>query len=411
MNIKLSGNNYSSGVWLVATLLAAFFPMASLRAQAADPAGPGRYLFIFDTSSNMKRCEPAVEKSLEMMLVTSMNGQMHKGDTFGVWTFNQDLHPGDYPLQVWNPENAANIASNLIQFVQSRKYENKTRFEALQPLLNRVMQSSERLTVLIFSDGQTKITGTTYDTGINQLFATNAAAQKKAREPVVVVLRSQQGKYVGCAVTFPPQMVGLPDFPPLPEPPPPPKPEPKPVAKPEPEPEPVPTIIGPPLIIKGTNVVSSLPAAMNPPPMEPAPTAIAPTNAPVVPLANPPPAESLVAPVLPSRPTNPPAVAEANPPAPTNELVAHPPENPVAPVSAPKPGLPASPVAPANVQASVPTNTPAVAATETPKAGGKKLLLIGVILFAVAAGLAALAVFYFRRPDQRSLISDSMKDK
>ena len=60
---------------------------------------PGRYLFIFDTSSSMKKRLPAVKKTLTSMLATSMGGQLHTGDTIGVWTFNQDLYPGDVPLQ------------------------------------------------------------------------------------------------------------------------------------------------------------------------------------------------------------------------------------------------------------------------------------------------------------------------
>src|SRR5487761_2589049 len=243
MNMNMSRNHFFRSVWLVAALFAVFFPVPALRAQPAEREGHGRFLFVFDTSANLKQRGPAVEKSLNTLLATSMNGQMHTGDTIGVWTFNQDLHPGDFPLQAWNSADAVMTASNLTQFVRRQKYANKARFEALQPLLNRVVESSERLTVLIFSDGATKITGTTFDAGINQLFEQNAAARKKAREPFVVVLRSQQGKYVGCTVSYPPQLVSFPQFPPLP---------------PLPEPPPAPAVIVPSMVITGTNIENPL---------------------------------------------------------------------------------------------------------------------------------------------------------
>ncbi|MDD5139693.1 MAG: hypothetical protein PHY43_05460 [Verrucomicrobiales bacterium] len=387
MNNKMSRNNFIRSLWLVAVLFAAAFLMPALRAQPAERVVHGRYLFIFDTSSDMKKRATAVEKSLNTMLATSMSGQMHKGDTIGVWTFSKELHPGDFPLQAWNPEMAVNIASNLTQFVHSRKYGDKTRFEALQPLLNRVVQSSERLTVLIFCDGTTKITGTTFDAGINQLFETNAAAQKKAREPFVVVLRSQRGKYIGCTVTYAPQMVSFPQFPPLPEPPPAPKPEPVPV------PVPVPATVVPSIIITGTKVEASQPAVTNSLPIiplptnpprviEPAPETVAPTNTTPT---NTPAIEPAVTPaVAPAAPTNPPAS--------TNDI------------------SPANQIVPTNALASTLTNVPVLAA-ETPVAGGKKLIVIGAVLFVALGVLTTLAIFYFRRPGRRSLISDSMHDK
>ena len=109
------------------------------------------------------------------------------------------------------------IASNIIKFVSKQHYSKKTGFDALQPLLNQVVQSSERLTVLIFCDGNGEIHGTPYDAGINQIFQQRQNERQKARLPIVIGLRSQRGQYVGCMVSFPPQPVSLPAFPPLPE--------------------------------------------------------------------------------------------------------------------------------------------------------------------------------------------------
>jgi hypothetical protein len=87
-------------------------------------------------------------------------------------------------------------------------------------MLNEVVRGSERLTILIFCDGETKISGTPYDAGINQFFQQKLAEQKSAHQPFVIVLRSQLGKYASCAMGLPPQPVTFPEFPPLPAPPP-----------------------------------------------------------------------------------------------------------------------------------------------------------------------------------------------
>jgi hypothetical protein len=215
-----------------------------------------RWLFVFDTAKNMKPRIAAVQKSLNLMLATSCNGQLHAGDSIGVWTFGQKLQTGKYPLLEWNPDQAVVIASNLVKFVGGQSYAKSTHLETLEPLLDKVVQRSERLTVLIFCDGDGKMAGTPYAAAVNQALREKSAAQKKAGEPLVIVLRSQRGEYVGCALTLPPQTLSLPEFPPWPQPPPAPK-----IVSPPP---PAPVVMGQPLIIVGKNVTNSVPAKSPP---------------------------------------------------------------------------------------------------------------------------------------------------
>ena len=93
--------------FIFAVLLAGIFLVPAVRAQPAAPNVDNRFLLIFDTSSDMKRRLPAVQKALNDMLAASTNGQLHSGDSIGVWTFDQDLRAGQFPLQHWDPDNAA----------------------------------------------------------------------------------------------------------------------------------------------------------------------------------------------------------------------------------------------------------------------------------------------------------------
>ena len=249
------------------------FLISKSHAQPAMQPVDNRFLLIFDTSADMKKRLPAEQIALDTLLAGSMGGQMHPGDSIGVWTFGQDLRAGEFPLQSWAPENAAVIASNIMVFVGKQHYAKTGNFDVLQSSLNQVVENSDRLTVVIFCDGETPIGITPYDSGINQVFQQRQAERKKTRQPVAVGLRAQLGQYTGCTVSFPPSSVNLPDFPPLPQPPAPP------VVQ-----LPPPVIHASPLIIVGTNVQTKLlppapPVQITPPVVVPLAKPIAQTNA------------------------------------------------------------------------------------------------------------------------------------
>jgi hypothetical protein len=259
MKTRTYRNRISCGALLFAALVGGIFAIPAGHAQTAAAKLDSRYLLVFDTASEMKRRLPAVKGALAALLATSANGQMHSNDSVGVWTFDEELHAGQFPLQRWQPDHAALIASNISVFISGQTYSKKTGFGALMPVLNKVVQNSDRLTVVIFCDGNGEIHGTPYDSGINQIFKSRQSERQKARLPIAVALRAQLGQYVDCMVSFPPQPVTLPEFPPLPPPPPPPTPK---VASAPPRP------VVPPLIVIGTPPTNRvLPTPSNPPPV------------------------------------------------------------------------------------------------------------------------------------------------
>jgi hypothetical protein len=331
-------NRMIAGAGLLALLLGGLSAAPSLRAQPATRKVDNRVLLVFDTSAEMKRRLPAVQKAVETLLATNLSRQLRSNDTIGVWTFDQELRTGQFPLQSWKPDNVALTASTINAFVGSQRYAKKTRLEAVLPLLSQLVQSSERLTAVIFCDGYGELHGTPYDSGVNQIFLQRREERQKAKQPIAVVLRSQLGEYVDCMVSFPPQPVSLPEFPPLPEPPAPP-----------PQTATPPRPATPPLIIIGT-----------PPPSRP---------------AAPPPA-----------PTNPPPPAVTSPPAPPEAQAPNPPE--VVPQAPPaQTGAASAPLT--IVPALLPQTNALSAAADGSGANPKAMRLPGVILLAAAAGLAA----------------------
>ena len=371
------------------------------RAQSATQIGGERFLFIFDASSEMKRRQTAVQAEVTQLLATSMGGQLHAGDSIGVWTFGQELSTTPFPQLRWLPEDAVSIASEINKFVGKQGFAGKTRFGALQPRLNQVIQGSGRLTVLIFSDGGDDINWTPYDPGINQVFKQRASEEKNARQPFVLVFRTQLGQYTGCTMNFPPGMVSIPEFPPLPAPPAPPAPtNPPPPAPPTPTnpPPPAPEVkapIGAPLIIIGTTVHTNWPPEPPPPKPEPA----APTNvAPVMP--------TNIVSIAPTNAVEPPQPTIPKPTIQTNEAPA-PPVNPVPPTNSTPAPLP-KPVSATPPSPTASTN-PAASSPEDSGPTHKVALAIGGALLVAGGGLAVLAAFRSRRTDRSSLITRSMR--
>lgn len=365
------------GVLLLALLGGGFLAPTARTQPAATTNVDNRLLLVFNTSSDMKRRLPAVRIALETLLATSLEGQLHAGDTVGVWTLDQELHTGQFPLQRWDPADAAMIVSNISNFISKQRFRKTTDFDALVPLMTQLVQGSERLTVVLFCDGNGTMRGTPYDAGVNQVFQQNRKEREKSRAPIILVFRAQLGQYVGCAASFPPQSLNLPVFPPLPPPPAPPAPA-KAVAAPAPRPAtPV-----PPLIIIGPKpgASASVPPA-GPPPAKP-PAAVS-NNVPAVPPA------AMAPAAIATNSSAQPVAEESHPPLAATEVATNPPAEVAAMTHLPSTNALAAPVA--DVEARSNTG-----------------LIIGGGLLVLAGGLLIFTWHHFHGAARGSLISGAM---
>ena len=230
-------------------IISTFAVLMLLAVVASAEPQERRWLLVFGTSSAMKKRLPAIESEIKSLLLADTNLLFAKGDSLGIWTFGDKLQLGQFPLTTWMPERSPLLVSNLTTFLRKQRFAGSESLDALQPTLNRIIEDSERLTVVIFCDGTETINWTPYDQGINDALHQAVADRKKTLPPVVLLLRTQTGKYVGATVNLPPVPVRAPPFPLLAR-------EQKPVVtNPPPVVVPVvPKVIAPPLIIVGTHV-------------------------------------------------------------------------------------------------------------------------------------------------------------
>lgn len=219
---------------------------------AVEP--PQRWLLIFDTSVTMERWLPGTTTELQNLFYGSMGGQLAAGDSVGVWVFSDKLHTDLYLPITWMPAKAASASSQLVDLLTHEHYLGSTKFSVLGPVLQRVIASSQRLTIVLFCDGKDELKLTPYDDSINQAFRAMQADRKKAKVPFVLVLRTQHGRFVGATVNLPPGNLDFPAFPPLPA-------SDYPVQTHPPVPvqpaQPPPVVAGPPLVIVGTKVLTN----------------------------------------------------------------------------------------------------------------------------------------------------------
>ena len=346
--------------WLCALLATLALPINGF----AQPKSPERWLFVFDLSATMKKRLPATEEVLKNFFATGAEGRLQDGDNIGIWTYDQKMHGGQFPLVIWNPQQATPLTTNLIAFLRSRTFTGDSQMSVLRTSLTSVITNSERLTVVIFCDGESDLAATPYDHGINQSFLDGRAERKKSAQPFVVLIRTLSGKFIGCTVNFPPGAINIPLF--LAPPPPTNLPPPvvvTPVVKPAP-------VVVPDLVIVGKQVST----AANP--------------IPTTPPLNPNLANSAAPKDVPLMATNLPPVATPIQP----HVIATPPIKVEVPIAA------------------APTNSTNVPVTNASGSGTKHWLLVG------GGGLAVvilLLVVWLVRPGRRSqssLITSSMQD-
>lgn len=407
----LTAQHFVRKAWRWSVLLAAIFLVAGGRAGAAES---GRFLLVFETSSGLKKNLPLVEQTLDGLFSSNLQHEMRENDDLAVWTVDQASHPGTFPLASWSPGDAQIYSARLKDFLEHQKYTRHTSLAALQPLLNRVVKSSEQLTVLIFCDSQSQLAGTPYDSGVNEILKKKPADGKARLAMCILVLRSYRGEYLGCSVNRS-EPLDFPKFPP------PPKPEP-PVVRPAPiiapavvAPAVVPAPPVPALIIVGTKVGTNLSAltelasqpkvqpATNPPP--PIPPASPATNPPVITPTN-----GSAPATIPAIISNPPPPATPAP-APIIQKISTPePPPPPAPAMAAPTNPPTAMSAPANLPTASNSTAAATPAGDTSAdTGFQRLILIGGGLLVAALGLVVWLALRSRRP-RGSLITRSMQD-
>jgi hypothetical protein len=185
-------------------------PAFAVQAQSITNPVSSRYLLVINTARTMEPRAAGVQKAITDLLGSGMGGQLRSGDTLGVWTFNEDLYTGRFPLQKWSPDTKAEITLNLVSFLKNQKYEKKAVLDKVLPALEKIIQASPFITVVLVSDGDEKMRGTPFDAQINKYYGLWRDQQRKAQMPLLTVLRASNGAITHYAMNTAPWPVDMP---------------------------------------------------------------------------------------------------------------------------------------------------------------------------------------------------------
>ena len=423
------GSRQSGWMWsmLLLICLSGFFWLgvtAQAAAQTKPPAPPeSRFLIILEASQPMRSRLDGVCTALDALVQDTLPPLMRKGDSLGVWVYNQELFTGEFPLHRWAPESQPALRDRIFNFARTRLYQKTPRLGRVVDSLEGVIKDSPSLTVFLITTGDEALPERLAGWNIppaspnsSQVAVGDPARiqsltpsvqwrkeQERARMPFVVVLRYRDGHLFDCSTTPAPFPVTLSPLPP----------HAAPVATVVPPAihaltNPPPAPIGKPLILIGRKTPkpedvqqtpTNLPLKVEPQqaatptnatPPEPAlQTPQTPPAAPVVPKPEP-------TPIIPA--------ASAPPPAPTVAQPAPPPPEPVVKI----PGAPTN--SPPDVSPTTPTPTVVNASTGPTPPPSRRV--IGLLTLVIGVGLFATATYLFigrRRKPHVSLITRSLK--
>lgn len=178
------------------------------------PAPDGqRFLFVVDISSGTRSLDAANRQALFDLIFTGLEGQMRTGDSFGLWLFNDELHAGQFPMQVWVETNTLASASLAARYLREQKYAGKSRPEMVMPRLLNLVKSVRDVNVILISNGEKPLEGTPFDANISGVYERRKADRNKEQKPFVTLLVARGGAIVSGAVVLAGEYFALPDRP------------------------------------------------------------------------------------------------------------------------------------------------------------------------------------------------------
>ena len=181
-------------------LLFAIYNALSLAAdEPAIPSGENRFLFVVETSFSANRSAKAAKETVRELMESGVEGQIHSGDTLGLWTFNERLNT-TFPMQRWSPAESKSLGESMANFLNKIRFEKKGQVKTILSSLFSVVQSSKAITVILISTGNEPIQGTPFDKEINEIYRSSAHELRDAKLPFVTVLVGRNGKLVAYAV-------------------------------------------------------------------------------------------------------------------------------------------------------------------------------------------------------------------
>jgi hypothetical protein len=175
-----------------------------------------RFLFVVETSAANRKFENSNRQALFDLVVGGVNGHMRSGDTYGIWTYSDEVRAGEFPLTIWEKEQALDLAGQAAAFLQKQKYAKRASPSFLVDDLRRLSDRVGDFNVFIICSGEDPISGTPFDQNINAAYKALGKQSARTGRPMVTSFAVRKSRPVRAGVVLAGDRLVLPERPPEP---------------------------------------------------------------------------------------------------------------------------------------------------------------------------------------------------
>src|SRR4051794_29776573 len=116
-----------------------------------------RYLIVVDTSTAMSKLEHGGRQTVFDVIFSGIDGRMRAGDSFGVWTFNDKVSAGVFPIQEWDPDKKLDLASHVGTFLKEQPYGRKPLLDSALATTMSLVRTVKDLNIVVVCSGDARL--------------------------------------------------------------------------------------------------------------------------------------------------------------------------------------------------------------------------------------------------------------
>lgn len=182
---------------------------------AAGDNGPDavRCICVVDASSSMRPKKEQAVAALKDLVASGFEGALAPGELFAVWTFNEQVNTNRIWPQKWNSPQALSMAEVAGQLIAADPFEKRARFDRLTAQLKNFSVNQDLLLAVILTDGDHRISGTTFDGAINSFARATEAQIRPSKGILTETVALSHGKFVAWDVQLASKPFRLPELP------------------------------------------------------------------------------------------------------------------------------------------------------------------------------------------------------
>lgn len=165
----------------------------------------------------MRPFDKALRETVFDFVYSGVRGQMTNGDTYGIWLVN-DQTDTSFSMESWGQRFSVELGAKATAHVKKHGYNGRARLDVAFAEALRIAKRVGDLTIVLVSNGETPIAGTSFDSAVNDGFRQLVPEMKRAKATLNTVFVARDGEVVAWAANTSDFLVAVPYVPPRPKP-------------------------------------------------------------------------------------------------------------------------------------------------------------------------------------------------